>query len=393
MPRKTWRNGDIMQDIFDLIDQDELVDILSKAVNIPSTNPTGNEKPMCEYVESLLRQNDIEYFTVPVEKDRYDIIAKIKGKSDKDAVVFTGHMDVVPVSDDEMKRWNTPPFKATIKDGKLFGRGSADMKSGLMSAIYSMILLKRHNITPSRDIILAATIDEENYMKGSKALQDHPIFENAKYLIVCEPTDMKICNEQKGRTWADVCVHGMTAHGSQKGVGENAIYLAIKLIEKIKNSEFEKYPDTFWRTLAINAGVEPQVVPDRCVFTVDARLQVGHPPVQIWERLQEMIREMSSENPHFDASYEIADMRTSWHSAKEDKLIQSIEKSLRKIGIKPVFETFSGSTDASMLIKNKLIPVIIGPGDLSVVHRENEYVNLSQLYDSCKLYMDIMTSI
>ena len=143
-----------MQDIFDLIDEDELVDILSKAVNIPSTNPTGNEKPMCEYVESLLRQNDIEFFTVPVEKDRYNIIAKIKGKSDKDAVVFTGHMDVVPVSDDEMKRWNTPPFKATIKDGKLFGRGSADMKSGLISAIYSMILLKRHNITPSRDIIL-----------------------------------------------------------------------------------------------------------------------------------------------------------------------------------------------------------------------------------------------
>ena len=135
------------------------------------------------------------------------------------------------------------------------------------------------------------------------------------------------------------------------------------------------------------------MLPDRCVFTVDARLQVGHPPVQIWERLQEMIREIKAENPHFDASYEIADMRTSWHTAKKDKLIQSIEKSLQKIGIKPVFETFSGSTDASMLIKNNLIPVIIGPGDLSVVHRENEYVDLSQLYDSCKLYMDIMKNI
>ena len=126
---------------------------------------------------------------------------------------------------------------------------------------------------------------------------------------------------------------------------------------------------------------------------MDARLQVGHPPVQIWERLQEMIQEMKSENPHFDASYEIADMRSSWHTSKKDKLIQNIEKSLQKIGIKPVFETFSGSTDASMLIKNNLIPVIIGPGDLSVVHRENVYVDLSQLFDSCKLYMDIMTII
>ena len=382
-----------MQKIFDLIDKDELVEIFSKAVAIPSTNPKGNEKPMCEYVENLLKQNDIEYFTVPVENDRYDIIAKIHGHSSEDSIVFTGHMDVVPVSDDEMNRWNTHPFSPTIKDGKLFGRGSADMKSGLISAIYSMILLKRHNIKPSKDVILAATIDEENYMKGSKALQNNPIFENAKYLIVCEPTDMKICNEQKGRTWADICVHGMTAHGSQKGVGENAIYLAIKLIEKIKNTEFEEYPDTFWRTLAINAGVEPQVVPDRCTFTVDARLQVGHDPSNIWEKLEDMIKQIKKENPHFDATYDIADMRTSWHTSKEDKLIQDIEKSLQNIGINPVFETFFGSTDASMLIKNNLIPVIIGPGDLSVVHRENEYVELSQLYDSCRLYLDIMTSM
>lgn len=382
-----------MQKIFDLIDKDELVEIFSKAVAIPSTNPKGNEKPMCEYVENLLKQNDIEYFTVPVENDRYDIIAKIHGHSSEDSIVFTGHMDVVPVSDDEMNRWNTHPFSPTIKDGKLFGRGSADMKSGLISAIYSMILLKRHNIKPSRDVILAATIDEENYMKGSKALQNNPIFENAKYLIVCEPTDMKICNEQKGRTWADVCVHGMTAHGSQKGVGENAIYLAIKLIEKIKNTEFEEYPDTFWRTLAINAGVEPQVVPDRCTFTVDARLQVGHDPSNIWEKLEDMIKQIKKENPHFDATYDIADMRTSWHTSKEDKLIQSVENSLKKLDILPIFETFSGSTDASMLIKNSLIPVIIGPGDLSVVHRENEYVELSQLYDSCRLYLDIMTSM
>lgn len=382
-----------MQNIFELINEDELVDIFSKAVDIKSTNPKGNEKPMCEYVESLLKQNGIEYFKVPVEEGRYDIIAKIRGSQDKDALVFNGHMDVVPVSDDEMKRWNTPPFTSTIKDGKLYGRGSADMKSGLISAIYSMILLKRNNITPKRDIILAATIDEENLMKGSKALQDNEAFKNAKYLIVCEPTDMKICNEQKGRTWADICVHGMTAHGSQKGVGENAIYLAIKLIEKIKHTEFKEYPDTFWRTLAINAGVEPQVVPDRCVFTVDARLQVGHEPAKIWEKLEELIQEIKSENPHFDATYEIEDMRTSWHTKKEDELIQGIMSSLKKLDINPVFDTFTGSTDASMLIKNNLIPVIIGPGDLSVVHRENEYVELKQLLESCKLYIDIMTGL
>ena len=382
-----------MQEFFDLVEKDELVKMLSNAVDIKSTNPTGNERPMCEYVEGLLKENGIEYSIVPVENDRYDILAKIKGATKKDAIVFTGHMDVVPVSDDEMKRWNTPPFTSTIKDGKLYGRGSADMKSGLLSALYAMILLKRNNITPKRDIILAATIDEENYMKGSRALYKNSIFDTAKYLVVCEPTNMHICNEQKGRTWADICVHGMTAHGSQKGVGENAIYLAIKLIEKIKHTQFAEYPDTFWRTLAINAGVEPQVVPDRCVFTVDARLQVGHEPSKIWEKLEELIKEIRDENPHFDATYEIADMRDSWHTDIENELIKAISSGLENLRTEPCFETFSGSTDASKLIKNGLIPVIIGPGDLAVVHRENEYVELKQLFESCRLYMDIMTGL
>ena len=141
-----------MQEFFDLVEKDELVKMLSNAVDIKSTNPTGNEKPMCEYVEGLLKENGIEYSIVPVEKDRYDILAKINGATKEDAIVFTGHMDVVPVSDDEMKRWNTPPFTSTIKDGKLYGRGSADMKSGLLSALYAMILLNRNNITPKRDI-------------------------------------------------------------------------------------------------------------------------------------------------------------------------------------------------------------------------------------------------
>jgi|GEM_PF-5529852 len=86
-------------------------------------------------------------------------------------------------------------------------------------------------------------------------------------------------------------------------------------------------------------------------------------------------------------------MRTSWHTKNEDELIQGIMSSLKKLEINPVFDTFTGSTDASMLIKNNLIPVIIGPGDLSVVHRENEYVELKQLFESCKLYIDIMTGL
>lgn len=382
-----------MDKYFSFIDDDELLEMFANAVKIPSVNPKGEEKEMCEYVENLLITNKISYEKIEVKKDRFDIIAKIDGQTSKNSIAFTGHMDVVPVSDDELKRWITEPFSATVKDGCLYGRGSSDMKSGLISALYAMIVLKRNSIVPPTDIYLIATVDEENYMKGSKTLIGNRIFDNIKYLIVCEPTNLKICNEQKGRTWADVHVKGRTAHGSQKGVGENAIYLAIKLIEKIKNTEFKNYPDTFWRTLAINAGVEPQVVPDRCTFTVDARLQVGHDVNDVWQKLDSLISQMKSEQSNFNATYDVIDRRTSWNTKKSDEIIASIKRSLNKINVPVEFETFQGSTDASILIKNGVIPVIIGPGDLSTVHRENEHIKLSQLYKSCRVYIDIMTGV
>ena len=384
-----------MKKYFDLINDKELLTIFANAVKIPSINPPGKEKKMCEYVENLLKTNDIEYEKVMVEQDRYDIVARIRGKSNENSIIFTGHMDVVPVSDEEMKRWSYEPFSATIKEGFLYGRGSSDMKSGLISAIYAMIVLKRNNIIPSNDIILVATIDEENYMKGSKALLNSKLISDAKYLVVCEPTDLKICNKGKGRTWADVYVKGKTAHGSQAGVGENAIYLAIRLIEKIKNTNFDEYSSdengsSFWRTLAINAGVEPQVVPDKCTFTVDARLSVGHETSEVWQKLDELIQEVKSEVPDFDASYEIIDERHSWHTSEENNLIRLVKKGLDSINEKCELDIFAGSTDASVLIKNSLIPVIIGPGDLSVVHRENECIKIEQLYKACRLYMSMM---
>lgn len=381
-----------MQELYDEINEQELLEMVAEAVKIPSMNPPGNEYGMCKYIEDILSANDIEYTKVEIEPNRYDILAKLNGKTSNDAIVFTGHMDVVSVSDDEVNRWSLDPFSGAIKSGYLYGRGSTDMKGGLLCAVYAMVLFKRNHIIPAHDIILAATVDEENYMKGSSALIGHEIFKNAKYLIVCEPTGLSICNQQKGRTWANVKVNGKTAHGSQRGTGENAIYMAIKLIELIKNTDFDEYTDSFWRVLAINAGVEPQVVPDSCVFTVDARLQVGHEPDDVWKCLDELIAYLNSRNKDLNVEYEVIDKRDSWHTDKNDEIIKNIEASLSGVGERTELDIFQGSTDASKLMKNGLIPVIIGPGDLSKAHRENECVKISQLYKACRIYMSIMNT-
>ena len=386
-----------MQNYFDYIDDDELRTFFSGAVKIPSINPPGNEAPMVQYIENFLQANKIEYERIPVEGNRCDIVARVRGKTRENSIIFTGHMDVVPVSDEERGRWNFDPFGAEIRDGVLYGRGSSDMKSGLTAALYAMAVLQRHGIVPPTDIIFAATIDEENYMKGSKKLLYSPFFDGARSLVVCEPTDLKLCIKGKGRTWADVCVRGKTAHGSQAGAGDNAIYTAINLIEKIKHTELTGYSSaengvSFWRTLAIQAGVEPQVVPDTCVFTVDARLAVGHPIDAVWAQLDELIAALHREVPTAQVSYIVVDRRPSWTTAESDPLVQRCKTALEAVGLPYIPNIFAGSTDGSVLVKQGLTPVIIGPGDLAVVHRENEHIKLSQLYQAARLYLSMMLS-
>ena len=147
---------------------------------------------------------------------------------------------------------------------------------------------------------------------------------------------------------------------------------------------------SFWRTLAIQAGVEPQVVPDTCVFTVDARLAVGHPIDAVWAQLDELIAALHQEVPTAQVSYTVVDRRPSWTTAESDPLVQRCKTALEAVGLPYVPDIFAGSTDGSVLVKQGLIPVIIGPGDLAVVHRENEHIKLSQVYQAARLYLSMM---
>lgn len=382
---------------FDYLDNEELLRFFSGAVKIPSVNPPGREEPMTEYLETFLRENRLEWERVSAEDGRFNLVVKLRGKRSTDSIIFTGHQDVVPVSDEELRRWNCEPFAAEIRDGFLYGRGSSDMKGGLTAALYAMAVLRQNGIEPETDIIFAATVDEENYMKGSKNLLDSPLLDGARYLVVCEPTNLHLCIKGKGRTWAEVCVQGKTAHGSQAGAGDNALYTAVDLIQKIRHTELSGYSspqngESFWRTLAIQAGVEPQVVPDTCRFTVDARLAVGHPVGAVWEQLDGLISELQTEAPDTRVSYTVIDERPSWATAEDSPLVRLCKNALAQAGLAYIPDMFAGSTDASVLVRRGLTPVIIGPGDLSVVHRENECLELSQLYSAARLYLAMMMS-
>lgn len=373
-------------------EKQELYQILSDLVKIKSINPPGKEKKVSEYLMRLFDSENIKYEISKVTSNRMNLIVKFSGKSSEYSTIFTGHQDVVPVSKDEIKRWNFDPFSGEIKNGFLLGRGSSDMKSGLASFIYALILLNRKKLLPKHDIILLITCDEEHYMSGSSKALSHPDIKKAKYAVVCEPTSLQIHHQSRGRTWAKVEIFGKTAHGSQKNVGLNAIEIASQIIVDIKNFSFNN-TSSFWQTYKIEAGVEPAIVPDYCAFYVDARLGLNHNPDEVWIDLKNIIEKQQKENPLMHYKIEVIEKRDPWHTDINNYLIQNCASILQTLGINIQYSCFPGSTDGSKLNNIGIETLIIGPGNLSMAHRENEQVLLNEVSISCNLYLNMMIEI
>lgn len=376
------------------IPKEEILELLKSMVNIPSINPPGKEMAMVNLVYKYMEDAGIEVEKVYIAPERYDVIAKLKGKN-PEGIIFTGHMDVVPVSDEEFLRWNTDPFTATVIGEYLYGRGSSDMKSGLCAAMVAMKYLKENNIIPEKDIYLVATIDEEDFMQGSKALAGSHLIENCRSVVVCEPTNLELCIGSRGRTYGNIFIKGHTGHGSQYGISNNAIFLAHQIVEEMLKIDFEEfrnkdYGKSFWQPLAINAGVEPCVVPDKCTMKIDARLVPGHMPTDIWKEMDEIINNIREKFDGFNATIEVIDRREPWMTNKNSYIYDNIVKSLEKSNLKLTETIFSGTTDGTILKRENRDVIIIGPGDLSGVHKENEKVLISQVYEAFNLYREMM---
>lgn len=377
-----------------IIDVERLLKTTGDLVKIKSTNPPGLEGAVGKYLIEFFQKASIETRSFSVENGRFDVVAKIPGKSSSFPLAFTGHMDVVPVSEKEVSRWNTPPFSGEVHEGFLYGRGSSDMKGGLASAMVAMEEIVKKGITPSEDIYLIATVDEEDSMKGSKALLKESFLDTIPLVIVCEPTGLKICTAGKGRTYANLKITGQTGHGSQ-GKGHNVIDFTRQLLNKMEGTTFPKYEntpygDSFWQALSINAGVEPCVVPDELTLKVDARLVPNHNTEAVWDGMEKLLGHLKAENPGYEATVEVIDQREGWVLPSTAPIVSKVKKIYDDLHIP--FETtfFAGTTDGSILQKKGMDCIILGPGDLSCVHKENEKVAVKELIDSCKIYFEIM---
>ncbi|MBR5488213.1 MAG: M20/M25/M40 family metallo-hydrolase, partial [Firmicutes bacterium] len=292
------------------VDVSRVQQILIDLVQLKSENPGGIEQQVADYCKVFLEKLGYEVSFVELMPERNNVIARLKGRGEAKPMVFSGHMDVVPVSKETENEWKFPPFSGTVSEGHIWGRGACDMKGGIAAALAAAEILAEQQIAPPGDIMFALTVDEEDLMRGAKQLAALDVLHDAGSIIVCDTSHMRAEIACKGRTWAEVKIIGKSAHASIEGAGINAIYKAMDFIQRVKQYPipYTEHPSAgkfFLNVNLINGGTEPAMVPDRCVLTVDARLVPGQNARVVWEKVQELIDTMHQEDPDFQAEIKV----------------------------------------------------------------------------------------
>ena len=392
-------NTDDVKKIVSTFDTNETIVLTQKMVQIPSSVIPGDEKEMSKFVEAYMKAANIEttsHSIDGIDPTRKNVISVLRGTGEAAPLAFSGHMDVVPVSEKEKEKWNYDPFGGEITDeGFMYGRGSSDMKGGLAGAMTAMKFLKENNITPPGDIILCASVDEEDLMRGVKAMLNYPEVQSAKGVVVCEGTGLKLSVASRGRTWAEVTFEGESAHASLKGAGNNAIVYAADFINRLYAREipYEKHEllgDYFWQANVINGGVEPAIVPDHCSVTVDARLIPGITPERVWSEVQNILDEMHAENKRCVAHIKILEAREPWETDLNSSLYHLANNSYKIVGLEMRHRGQTGTTDGTYLRRLGMESVILGPGQTEYIHKANEKVLIENLRNAAKLYLTMM---
>ena len=358
----------------------EVTELLKQLINIESTNPPGNENKIANFIKNYLLKNKIPAELVYLAENRSSIVGRIDGVS-KSNIALCGHIDTVKV---DKNKWSKPPFKGIIENGKMYGRGSSDMKGGIATILYAAVLLKRNNIVPDKTIILALTADEEQKYSGAKKLLETGYFDETEFLIIAEPTDSKVYIGEKGELWIRAIFHGKAAHGSTPELGNNAIIAGSKFVLQVQElsdktfTEHSYFGKTSLNIGQFSGGVQVNIVPDYSEVKLDFRVISQEDKEKAVDLVNVTGRKVADEtNMKFESkifSYHppiFSDPSNFFIS----KFIQKTQVEQRGI--------ISYCTDGATIIPKKQIPfVIYGPGTIALAHQPDEYIELNSLYEA-----------
>lgn len=373
------------------------IELLERLIAFPTVSRDSN-LGLIEWVrDHLARQGVACRLTYDAQAHKANLFATV-GEGSQPGMLLSGHTDVVPV---DGQPWTSDPFVATQRDGRLYGRGSADMK-GFIAVALSLVprMLAQTHGAP---VHLALSYDEEVGCLGVRGLIEDLARSGARIAgcIVGEPTRMAVALGHKGSRVYRCCVRGREAHSSLAPSGVNAIEHAAMLIthirelaEQLRDNEAREpgfdVPFSTLQTGRIQGGIATNVVPRDCEFRFDMRHLAATDPDQLFARIESHARDvvlprMREVAPDSEIRFDMLGDVPEFNTAVNAPLVSHVQRWLGESDPAPRYVGFG--TEAGLFQRAGITPVVCGPGAIEQAHKPDEFIELSQLA-RCEQFLD-----
>jgi succinyl-diaminopimelate desuccinylase len=363
------------------------IELTRSLVRMATVNPPGHERECARYVGSILESNGFSVRYDEFADRRTSLVARIGGKPDALTLCMTGHLDTVPLG---AARWSADPFAGDIGDGRIYGRGSSDMKGGVAAMIVAASHMARV-LEKGPGLELVLTAGEETGCMGSKSLAAHAdILGRAGAIVVGEPTANYPLVGHKGSIKLHVHTEGITAHGAAPEQGVNAIYKAARAVSTLERFGFGGIAHPVMGMPTINVGticggLNVNSVPDSAKIGVDIRTVPGIDHATLLAEIEKALGDDVE-----ITSYQ--DEIPVWTSP-EDAWVQAVFEIVTPfLGERPEARTASFFTDAGSLRRAYGHPptVIVGPGEPRMAHQIDEYCEIERIHEAVEIYTKIL---
>jgi succinyl-diaminopimelate desuccinylase len=371
------------------IDVARTLEDIGVLVRIDSQNPGPLEHACTRWLRARLGTIGVPVEEVAVADERVDVIAALRGTGERPRLVLLAHMDTVPVG----SGWTVDPFGGELRDGRIYGRGAADMKAGLAVGVGLLEALAQDAASPRGDVVLAATVDEEGpEMAGAHALVRSGVLRHDDQVLALEPTGLRLRIAQVGVCWLELTVYGRMAHAGRASLGLDANHVVARVVDRLKERvaelpiEDELLGKPLFTCGRLSGGVATNVVPPSCTAQLDLRLV---PPLAEDDIVALVRGVVDATVAEFGgASYELRPLgvsRPAVRAAEDAHIVRSLRAAFEAATGRTLesggADGHEAYTDASMIAVLTGSPscTVFGPGSSDLAHAADEYVEIEDV--------------
>ncbi len=365
----------------------EAVRLTQELLRFNTINPPGEEEACARHLGGLLEAAGYRVRYHGIGAGRANLIATIGGNGTKKPIVFTGHIDIVPLG---AAPWTRDPFAGETDAGKMYGRGSSDMKSGVGAFVTAAIALAPH-LAQTPGVALVITAGEETGCQGAfELIRDKALLAAAGAMVVAEPSGNYPFIGHKGAFWLHAKTHGVTAHGSMPDKGVNAVYKAAKAVNVLEQFRFDNPPHPMMGQGTLNlgtmhGGLNINSVPDEAVMGLDIRTVPTQTHAHIRDQLVHALGPEVELHTLLDVQSVYTDPQHEW--------VQSVFDVMQPhLGVRPEPRAATYFTDAAVLKPALGDPptIILGPGEAQMAHQTDEYCRTDRVEQCTDAFIEIM---